>query len=263
MSATPEKTSIPDNAAPIAPVLKGRVALVTGASSGIGAGVAGHMAAAGAHVILVGRDPARLERILSKVSDESSSCHAIVADLSHPDGCATVIDQAVALAGRIDCLVNNAGLFVYEPFRETPEDQLDAQYLVNVRAPYALTRAAVPVMPAGSSVVFVSSNLARVGMAGTAAYSATKGAVESMARALAVELAPDIRVNSVAPGIIRTPMTWRLEDEAAAASVIDLTPAGRLGRVDDVAAAVTFLSSPAAGYIFGSTLTVDGGWNAQ
>jgi NAD(P)-dependent dehydrogenase (short-subunit alcohol dehydrogenase family) len=244
--------------------LEGRAIVVTGASSGIGAGVARHLGAEGATVIAVGRDEERLQECAAAIGG-GGACVPVRADLVDPDGPRAVVVAAVEACGRIDGLVHTAGIFSYVPFEEAAAEVLDAQYEVNVRAPYALTHAALPHLGEGSTVVFVSSNLAQVGMAGAAAYCGSKGAVDALARALALELAPrGIRINTVAPGIVRTPMTHRLdEDEEQLAAVMERTPAGRLGEPQDIAEAVAYLSSEASGYMVGSTVVIDGGWNAH
>jgi NAD(P)-dependent dehydrogenase (short-subunit alcohol dehydrogenase family) len=245
--------------------LAGKVALVTGASSGIGAGIAQALAQAGADLIVTGRDAQRLAKTGASVRAAGRRCVEVAADLADADAAARVADAAVAAYGRVDTLVNNAGVFELRPFREAPVEELDRQYAVNVRAPYALTRALVPSMPRGSTVVFVSSNLARGIQPGAAPYAATKAAVEQLARTIAVELAPDgIRVNVLAPGMTHTPMTGRLsEDPEAERAAVSQTPAGRLGAVEDIAAAAVYLASDASRYVLGAVLTIDGGWSLQ
>jgi NAD(P)-dependent dehydrogenase (short-subunit alcohol dehydrogenase family) len=240
----------------------GRIALVTGASSGIGVGIARALANRGARVALVARDKDRLATVAESIRNEGGACLELARDIG-ADGAPEEVVQAVLTEwGAIDVLVNNAGIFRSAPLIGSDIKDLDDQYLVNVRAPYALTLAAAPHMPAGSSIVFITSNLARVGLKDSAAYCASKGAVEAMVRALALDLAPDIRVNAVAPGIIKTPMTARIhEDDDNEAAAIDKTPAGRLGRIEDIGAAVAYVASDDAGYMVGSTLTIDGGWN--
>jgi NAD(P)-dependent dehydrogenase (short-subunit alcohol dehydrogenase family) len=245
--------------------LEHKVAVVTGASSGIGAGIAQHLGRLGARVVLVGRDVDRLASCAQDIVSGGGDCRHVAADLTAEEGPSAIVRDAVDLFGRIDVLVHAAGIFRVDRFEDQGPDVLDEQYRVNVRAPYALTHAALPHLGPGSAVVFISSNLAQVGMSGAAAYCGTKGAVDAMARSLAVELAPrGIRINTVAPGIVRTPMTSRLSaGSAEEAAAVRLTPAGRLGDVADIAAAVGFVCSPAAGYMVGATMLVDGGWNAQ
>jgi NAD(P)-dependent dehydrogenase (short-subunit alcohol dehydrogenase family) len=241
-----------------------RVAVVTGAASGIGRGVALRLAADGLTVLATDRDPGGLEAIAREIGDAGGRCETFVADLTSEDGPAAIAGAAASRLGGIDVLVHVAGLLRLAPFAESNVEILDAQYAVNVRAPYALTLAALPHLAPGAAVVFISSNLAQVGFAGLSAYCGTKGAVEGMARTIALELAPlGIRVNTVAPGIVRTPMTHRYDDPEVAAEAIQDTPIGRLGKPEDIAAAVAYVSSDAAGYMVGSTVVVDGGWNAR
>jgi NAD(P)-dependent dehydrogenase (short-subunit alcohol dehydrogenase family) len=240
--------------------LAGRTVVVTGASSGIGVGIARWLGRSGARLVLVGRDAERLDACGGAVRESGAACALVEADLVDPATPDRVVQATLEAFGSLDGLVNNAGIFTYKPLAETPPEELDELYRVNVRAPYALVRAAAPHLPERGSVVFVSSNLAQVALPHTAAYAATKGAVDALARSLAVELAPRrIRVNVVAPGFVRTPMTWRLEDPAAHDAVIATIPAQRLGEVDDIGAAVAYLVSGAADYITGAVLTVDGG----
>jgi NAD(P)-dependent dehydrogenase (short-subunit alcohol dehydrogenase family) len=243
---------------------KAKVAIVTGAASGIGRGVAQRLAADGLAVLATDRDAAGLDAVAAEVRAAGGRCETALAELTADDGPATIVAAALSQLGRIDVIVHVAGILRLAPFAEAGPEVLDAQYAVNVRAPYALTHAALPHLQSGASVVFISSNLAQVGFAGLAAYCGTKGAVDAMARAIALELAPaGIRVNTVAPGIVRTPLTHRYEDPNAAAEALRETPVGRLGTPEDIAAAVAYVSSDAAGYMVGSTVVVDGGWNAH
>lgn len=243
--------------------LSDRVAVVTGASSGIGAGVARRFRREGAHVIAVGRDEERLQEVRAGPTGSRGTCTPLVADLAAADGVQLVVRAAVDAHGRIDVLVHSAGVFRVGAFADLGPDVLDEQYLINVRAPYALTHAALPFLSKGSSVVFISSNLAQVGMPGAAGYCASKGAVDALARTLAVDLAPRIRVNTIAPGIVRTPMSSRLQpDNEAGQRALHLTPAGRFGEVEEIAEAAVFVACD-AGYMIGATLVIDGGWNAH
>jgi NAD(P)-dependent dehydrogenase (short-subunit alcohol dehydrogenase family) len=237
------------------------VAVVTGASSGIGAEVARALAHAGAKVVLVGRDSSRLDEVEAELTAVGAETLTVVSDLTKESAPAEVVEAASEKFGRIDILVHAAGIFLVGDFPETDLTTLDEQLAVHVSAPYALSAAAVPHMPPGSSIVFVGSNLANIGLAGTASYSASKGAVDALTRTLAVDLAPRrIRVNTLAPGIVRTPMTAILDqNEELRETHISRTLVGRLGTVEDIAAAVLFFSSPASGFVSGSVLTIDGG----
>lgn len=245
--------------------LNDTVAIVTGASSGIGEATARTMAGAGARVALVGRDVARLEGVRAGIEAAGGEALALAIDLGDGDAAAEVATRTVAAFGAIDAIVHNAGLFEAGPFAETPVASLDRQWAVNVRAPYVLTRAALPHLRERSSIVFISSSVVRAGFPGLAAYTATKGAVDAMARSLAAELAPRTRVNTVAPGFVGTPMVVAqyAADPEMEPGLISRTPVGFVGRPEDIAHAVTFLCSSASAYTHGTTLVVDGGWTAQ
>jgi NAD(P)-dependent dehydrogenase (short-subunit alcohol dehydrogenase family) len=241
--------------------LDGKVAVVTGASSGIGFSCAEAMSQAGAKVVLVGRDRERLDRCASGCGD-----HLVVAvDLADDDAPARIVEETVAAFGRINSLLHMAGIFWPAALEAAPLEDFDMQWRVNVRAPYALTQAALPHMGRDDSVVFVSSIAGQVAFPNSAAYCATKGAVEQLTKALAVELAPrGIRVNAIAPGNIRTPMNEELlKDRDYEQMYLDGTPYGRVGVVEDIAPLAVFLASDASRYIHGESILVDGGWAAR
>jgi NAD(P)-dependent dehydrogenase (short-subunit alcohol dehydrogenase family) len=250
---------------PASSTLGGRIALITGASSGIGAGVARAMAASGADVVLVGRHAERLSAVANSIRDRAGVAHAIEFDLDGDDAGSAIAAQAVAAAGRVDILVHVAGRFEVGPFDEGAVGSLDRQYRTNVRAPYSLTLALVPQLRGGGTVIFITSIAAQFGFVGAAAYCASKGAVAALVPALAGELGPQgVRVNAIAPGEIDTPMTspYYAENPRYLPAVIAMTPAGRVGTPRDVAGAAVFLASDAASFIHGATLVVDGGLTA-
>lgn len=241
--------------------LDGKVAVITGASSGIGFGIAAAMSEAGARVVLVGRDRERLARCGEAVGE-----HRLVAvDLTADEAPRRIVDEALEAFGGLDCLVHSAGIFRPRPLDRSPVSDLDEQWRVNVRAPYALTQAALPHLRPGGSLIFISSIAGHVGFPSSVAYCATKGAVELMAKSLAVELAPrGVRVNALAPGNVRTAMNAELfRSPEYEAEMIARTPAGRVGEVEDIAPVAVFLASEASRYVHGSSLLVDGGWTAQ
>jgi NAD(P)-dependent dehydrogenase (short-subunit alcohol dehydrogenase family) len=241
--------------------LDGKVAVVTGASSGIGAAIARSMSEAGARVVLTGRDEQRLRSCAGGLGAH----HVVPIDLTANGAPARVVAETLAAFGTLNVLVHAAGIFWPKPFAEAPLEDFDAQFSVNVRAPYALTQAALQHLQPGGVVIFISSIAGHVGFPSSTAYCATKGAIELMTKSLAMELAPlGVRVNAIAPGNIHTPMNARFfESEEYDRSMIERTPFGRVGVVEDVAPVAVFLASEAARYIHGESILVDGGWAAQ
>jgi len=241
--------------------LDGKAAIVTGASSGIGVAAAEAMARAGARLLLVGRDEERLGRCAERVGE-----HRVVAvDVTAALAPRAIVQAALDAFGAIDVIVHSAGIFEPMPFEETTVESLERQWLTNVRAPFLITQAALPHLHPGSSVIFISSIAGYVGFPNSVAYCATKGGVELMTRALALELSPrGVRVNTIAPGNIKTPMNERFrampgyEEKMAA-----LTPAGRHGEPEEIAAAIVFVASDEASFVHGASFLVDGGWTAR
>jgi NAD(P)-dependent dehydrogenase (short-subunit alcohol dehydrogenase family) len=248
-----------------AQVLEGKSAVVTGASSGIGKEIARGLHAAGARVLLVGRNEARLEAAARSLAEGSDDVDYLPVDVTGDSAPAEIVERATTRFSGMDILVNAAGIFLPTPFAETTDEILDDQWNVNVRAPFRLARAALPQMSEGSSIIFISSICGHAGFPNSSAYCATKGAVELMVKSLTAELSPrGIRVNAVAPGNVRTDINAHLlADPAYEEQMLASTPAGRIGEVEDIAPAVVFLASPAASYIHGASLLIDGGWIAN
>ena len=254
-------TETQPTAAATARSLDGRIALVTGASRGIGAAIARALDNAGARVVLSARDHDALQGIAGRLSHEPLT---IAADLADPEQAEMLLHDAVAQAGRVDILVNNAGIGHFAPSDAAAAADIDRLLAVNVRSVLLLAGRAAAGMAhgGGGSIVNVSSVLARGGVTRASAYAATKGALDGMTRALAAEWGPSkVRVNAVQPGITRTDMVSPLLDsDGWEAFYTTQTPLGRLGEPDDVANLVTFLASDAAAYITGQSITIDGGW---
>lgn len=246
--------------------LSGKTAVVTGASSGIGRAIAEAMAEAGANLVLVGRDATRLQETIDVVRARGAAAEPVTVELTSDDAPATIVDAALRRFGALNVLVNCAGIFEPQPFATQPLESFDRQMAVNVRAPFALTQAALPHLQPEGAVVNISSIAGYKGFPQSAAYCASKAAVELMTRALGSELGPlGVRVNCVAPGNIRTPMN---AGQFAASreyerSLEERTPLGRIGETEDIAAAVVYLASPAAKFVNGASWLVDGGWAAQ
>ena len=240
--------------------------LVTGATRGIGRAVAERLVAGGQQVLGVYR-----RDVAAAAATEAalgSAARLVMADLTHADGWARVtelLDAALGSGGTLDGVVFNAGLVVRGAFADELVDGVDpilAQLDGDLGMPLRMCRALLRErrLAAGSSLVFVSSNLARRGLAGVVAYAAAKAGLEGATRALARELGPlRIRVNAVAPGLLRTDMT-RGFGEVGYAAYAQEVPLGRVGEAADVAPAVEFLLGEGARYITGQVLDVDGGW---
>jgi NAD(P)-dependent dehydrogenase (short-subunit alcohol dehydrogenase family) len=244
--------------------LDGRRALVTGAGRGIGRACAVALAGAGAGVALVARSEAQLAQTAVDVRRAGARATVLPCDLRDDDA----LTAAVTAAGPVDILVNAAGVNAAAPLEDLTPADLDAMLELNVRALIRVTQAVVAGMREaahGGAVVSLSSQMGHVGAPRRTAYCATKHAVEGFTKALALEVASDgIRVNAVAPTFVQTPMTApMLADVGFRAWVVDRIPLGRIGTVEEVAAAVVFLASPAASLVTGASLRVDGGWTAQ
>lgn len=245
--------------------LDGKTAVVTGASSGIGAGIAAAMAVAGAQVVLVGRNRDRLAATAASVKEAGGKSLSIDVDVTSDDAPKLIVDETIKAFKSLDVLVHAAGIFWPEPFDQTTLERFDRQWVTNVRVPFALTQAALPHLKPRGNVIFLSSIAGHVGFPNSSAYCATKGAVELMVKALTMEFGREgVRFNCIAPGNIRTPMNAHLlADAEYEKTMLSFTPSGRIGTVDEVAPAAVYLASPAARYIFGTSLLVDGGWVAQ
>ena len=238
-----------------------QVAIVTGASSGIGFGCATTLAEAGIAVLGTGRDAGRLAE-LEKTDPERIATLAV--DLTDDDGPTRIVDAAVQRWGRIDFLINNAGVGSPKPLHETTDDDLDYFLGLMLRAPFRMAREVLPHLRAGSAIINVTSTFAVVGGMRGGAYSAAKGGLTALTTHIACQYGPEgIRCNAVAPGVTVTPMVeHRLEDERFRKINTEMTPHQRLGRVSDIASTVAFLCSPGGSFINGQTIVVDGGWSS-
>ena len=243
--------------------LDGQIALVTGAGRGIGRGCALALAEAGAEVIALSRTAAELERLVAEIEAAGGRARALACDVTD----SAAVRAAIAGLERLDVLLNNAGSNRPQPFLEVEEAVLDRLLDLNVRAAFVVAQAAARVMArdGGGAIVNMSSQMGHVGGAGRTVYCATKHAIEGLTKAMAVDLAPHhIRVNAVAPTFVETPLTRPyFDDPAFRAMVMGKILPGRLARIEEVAAAVVYLASPAAAMVTGTSLLVDGGWTAH
>ncbi|MCI2416418.1 SDR family oxidoreductase [Saccharopolyspora sp. K220] len=245
--------------------LPGAAAVVTGAGRGIGAASAIALAEAGADVVISARTAEQLAEVASKIEALGRRAVVVPADLSDLDAAAGLAQAAAEQLGRLDVVVNNVGGTVPNTFLTTTSAFLEDAFHFNVATAHALTRAAVPLMldGGGGSVVNISSVMGRLAGRGYLAYGTAKAALAHYTQLAAADLAPRIRVNAIAVGSVRTSaLDVVARDEELRTAMEGATPLRRLGHPDEVAAAVLFLASRAAGYTTGAVLRVDGGIGA-
>jgi 2-deoxy-D-gluconate 3-dehydrogenase len=246
--------------------LAGKAAIVTGASRGLGQGIAVGLAEAGADVALVSRSDA--SETQQRVEALGRRCVSIRADLADKASVATIVETTVEGLGGLDILVNNAGIIRRAPITEFTEEDWDDVMNVNLRSLFFLSQAAAKVMieqGRGGKIVNVASMLSYQGGILVPSYTASKSAVLGLTRLLANELAPHgINVNGIAPGYMATDNTKPLrEDPVRNRAILDRIPAGRWGSPEDLQGVAVFLAADASQYMQGFTIAVDGGWLAR
>jgi NAD(P)-dependent dehydrogenase (short-subunit alcohol dehydrogenase family) len=244
--------------------LNGKVALVTGGTSGIGRAAALALGARGAHVLIAGRSEERGRQVEEEVRAAGGKADFIQASLTDAASAATLAARATeAGGGRVDILVNNAGAMAFGPTAGTSEEAFDEVFAVNVKVPFFLVGALAPAMAAngGGAVVNVTTMAAEFGMAGMATYGASKAALRLLTKAWAAEFGPGgVRVNAVSPGPTRTPGVEMMGD--ALDQLAAPAPAGRVAAPEEIAAAIVYLAGDDASFVHGAVLTVDGGRTA-
>jgi NAD(P)-dependent dehydrogenase (short-subunit alcohol dehydrogenase family) len=255
-----------DESSDLRDTLADATVLVTGGSRGIGRAISLACGRAGADVIVASRRPSDVDALRDELREHGSELLAIPADLADATQLARLAEEAWAWRGRVDALVNCAGMLVRQDVLETTPEAWDDTFTLNVRAAFFLSQALGRRMieAGGGAIVNVASVAAEVTTRAPVAYSVSKAALVHLTRVLAVNFAPAVRVNAVGPAYIRTDINaaW-LEQPANRDFVLERTPLGRVGAPADVAGAVVFLASGQAGYVTGQHLLVDGGWTAQ
>ncbi|HEY0776027.1 MAG TPA: SDR family oxidoreductase [Nocardioidaceae bacterium] len=240
----------------------GQVAVVTGAGRGIGAATAVALAQAGADVVLSARSRDQLEKVAAQVEEAGRRAVVVPADLMDLDAVASLADAAQDRLGRLDIVVNNVGGTIPNALMDTDAAYLEEAFHFNVSTAHTLVRAAVPHMlrHGGGAIVNISSVVGRVSGRGYLAYGTAKAALAHYTRLAARDLSPHIRVNAIAVGSVMTSaLEFVASDERTRNEMESLTPLGRIGDADDIAATALYLASRAGGYVTGKVLEVDGG----
>jgi NAD(P)-dependent dehydrogenase (short-subunit alcohol dehydrogenase family) len=254
----------PDSSEGVIVKLEGKIALITGATSGIGRASALSLAAAGAHVLVSGRDALRGAAVVDSIRAAGGTADFIAADLADAEAVRALAQSALeAGRGRVDILVNNAGIFPFGPTAAASDADIDSVYAVNVKAPFILVAALAPGMAARGSgaIVNVLTMVAQFGVVGMALYGSSKAALGLLTKSWAAEFGPaGVRINAVSPGPTRTEGTVAMGD--ALDQLAALAPAGRPASPEEIASAVAYLVSDQASFVLGAVLDVDGGRNA-
>lgn len=239
-----------------------KTAVVTGAGVGIGKGIALSLAKEGYNVVSVDLNEENAQQVANELKEAGANSLAVKCDVSNAAEVNELFEKVKNEFGKVDVLVNNAGIYPFVPFETMKEEDWDKVMNVNLKGIFNCTKGALQTMGEGGRIVNISSIASLQGFAGLTHYCASKGAVNGMIRALALELAPkNITVNAVAPGAIATPGAQMPEENIK--QTLAGIPIKRMGQPEDIANAVTFLASEKSSYITGQVIVVDGGWTIQ
>jgi NAD(P)-dependent dehydrogenase (short-subunit alcohol dehydrogenase family) len=244
--------------------LTGKVVIVTGAGTGIGAATAIRLARSGAHVSLIGRTSETLTNVQHIIEEFGGKALCVTADMSDEGSGRTIVDATLERFGQLDGIVNNAATIRHFPIEEWPVDVFDDHIATNIRGPFLLIRDSVPHLRSSTvrSIVNVSSSSGSVRRVGQSVYGMTKAALDYLTQSLAGELASDgIRVNAIVPGPVDTPIhkTWATDLDEAYKWLATQSPLGRIAEPDEIARWITFLLSPVTSFVTGAVIPVDGG----
>jgi NAD(P)-dependent dehydrogenase (short-subunit alcohol dehydrogenase family) len=251
--------------------LEGKVAVVTGAASGIGRAAAVAFAREGAAVVIVDKDREQGEEVAREIQEQGGAALYVHTDITQETEVQAMVEHVTGHWGRLDVLVNNAGIYYQADVVHTPSDVWNSVLDVNLTGAFLCTKHAVPAMVrgGGGAVINVASEAALVGIKGQVAYNVSKGGMIALTRSCAVDLAEQgIRVNCVCPGTTETPLVReavnRAPDPVAARRALEeIRPLNRLGKPEEIASAILYLASSEVGYATGAILSVDGGYTAQ
>ncbi|SEM11531.1 3-oxoacyl-[acyl-carrier protein] reductase [Pseudoxanthomonas sp. GM95] len=243
--------------------LAGKVAIVTGASKGIGAGIAQALAAEGASIVVnYASSRSGADAVVTRITQAGGQAIAVQADVSQPEQAQALVAAAVERFGKLDILVNNSGVYEVAPLEQITPAHFHRQFDINVLGPLQVTQAASPHLGEGASVINIGSIVSRVTPPGMAVYSATKGALDAITGSLSRELGPrGIRVNSINPGMVDTEgaQTAGFIGSDFQSQIVAQTPLGRIGVPSDIASIAVFLASDDAGWLTGELLKAGGG----
>ncbi|MCX6763937.1 MAG: SDR family NAD(P)-dependent oxidoreductase [Candidatus Moranbacteria bacterium] len=242
--------------------MENKIAVVTGAGAGIGRGIALALAKENYNVVVADINLENCQKVAEEIVKIGVKASAVKCDVSNAGEVKQLFSQTTKDYGRVDVLVNNAGIFPFVPFEKMTEADWDKVININLKSIFLCSQEAVKIMPAGGRIINISSIASFVGFEGLVHYCASKGGINGMIRALALELAPKkITVNAVAPGAIDTPGAKSTEE--AQKQTISLIPLARMGQPADIANTVVFLASEKSDYITGQIIVVDGGWTLR